>query len=304
MTLRRRESLVQLARKHNALIICDDVYDFLQWPILHPPTTSTTTTPQKPLPLPAHALLPRLCDIDAKLGPSAHDADPFRPHGHAISNGSFSKLIGPGVRTGWVASTAAFAFGLSQTGSTRSGGAASQVAAAMICEMMRAGDLDRHVAGMVRPALQRRHGRALRVVREWLSPLGVAVRESSFGGVEDGENSGGGGGGVYGGYFLWLTLPDGGPGAKEIAERVKEEENLIVAPGGIFEVYGDEESVKLDRNIRLCFSWEEEDVVIEGIERLARVMRRMNEEYKDGGKLSFGQQTGQGATGRAVDCEK
>jgi DNA-binding transcriptional MocR family regulator len=32
MTLRRRQEFVRLAREFDALIITDDVYDFLQWP--------------------------------------------------------------------------------------------------------------------------------------------------------------------------------------------------------------------------------------------------------------------------------
>ncbi|PHH78157.1 hypothetical protein CDD80_7331 [Ophiocordyceps camponoti-rufipedis] len=110
MSLRRRESLVRLARRYDALLISDDVYDFLQWPL-------DDSSPPPPT-------LPRLCDIDLAMGPEANDPHSF---GHAISNGSFSKIAGPGMRTGWVEGSRAFIAGLGDTASTLSGGAPSPV---------------------------------------------------------------------------------------------------------------------------------------------------------------------------------
>lgn len=87
MTLSARQDLVRLARTFDALIVCDDVYDFLYWP-----TTSTSA--------PFQAIIPRLVDIDADIdgGTNRPGADGF---GNVLSNGSFSKIAGPGVRTGW-----------------------------------------------------------------------------------------------------------------------------------------------------------------------------------------------------------
>lgn len=99
MSLGHREQLVRLARKYDALLVTDDVYDFLQWP----------ATPGTQLTSPNHAYLPRLVDIDRYL-----DGGPADEWGHAISNGSFSKLIGPGARTGWAEASEKVAYGLSQ----------------------------------------------------------------------------------------------------------------------------------------------------------------------------------------------
>lgn len=98
MTLRRRQALVRLAREFDALVITDDVYDFLQWP-LHSHESLET------------ALLPRIVDVDNALdgGTERAGADGF---GNVVSNGSFSKICGPGNRTGWVEGTARFAFGV------------------------------------------------------------------------------------------------------------------------------------------------------------------------------------------------
>lgn len=79
---------------------------------------------------------------------------------------------------------------------------------------------------------------------------------------------------VVGGYFIWFSLPEPLL-ADAVAERAKVEENLIIAPASLFAVYGDVRKGELEREIRVCFSWEEEDRLAEGIERLAWVIRRM-----------------------------
>ena len=104
MTLKRREELVRLAREYDALIITDDVYDFLQWPAS---LSANHLSLDK-------AILPRIVDIDRYLdgGAERDGADGF---GNAASNGSFSKIAGPGLRTGWCEGTSKLAFGVSQT---------------------------------------------------------------------------------------------------------------------------------------------------------------------------------------------
>ena len=103
MSLRRRQQLVSLARKYDALIITDDVYDQLQWPTDSASTRSIATT----------AAMPRIVDIDSIFEDesSKPEADGF---GNAVSSGSFSKIAGPGVRTGWAEGTKKFAYALSQ----------------------------------------------------------------------------------------------------------------------------------------------------------------------------------------------
>lgn len=271
MPLHTREELVHLARKHNALIVCDDVYDALQWPVAQdgppPPPASPDGAPPyqtfPPVPLPQQAILPRLSDIDSRLGPSRFDTESGKHFGHAISNGSFSKLLGPGMRTGWVEGTPAFAHGLSQTGSTRSGGSPSQFAAMIVADLIQRGDLDVHLDTCVRPALQRRHALALSAVKSHLRPLGVEVIESSIPGGE-----------TFGGFFLWLTLPPGLPPASELAKYAGAEGGVIVGAGDMFEVAGDKAQMSLSNKVRLCFAWEDEGRVGEGIERFARCLER------------------------------
>jgi DNA-binding transcriptional MocR family regulator len=63
--------------------------------------------------------------------------------------------------------------------------------------------------------------------------------------------------------------------AEVVAERARVEEELVIAPGRIFEVAGDEEAARFPRNVRLSFSWVDEEDIVEGVRRLGRVLRRM-----------------------------
>ncbi|KAE8450457.1 hypothetical protein EG329_006533 [Mollisiaceae sp. DMI_Dod_QoI] len=246
MSLSNRQKLVQIARKYDALIITDDVYDFLQFP-----TTSTTAASSL-----TNALLPRLVDIDRSMEP-VPSADSF---GNAMSNGSFSKIAGPGVRTGWAEATPKFTYGLSQCGSSRSGGAPSQLAATMMFELLKSGEMETHIQEILCPAYKKRYEIMIAEIEELLVPLGVKVGEVSFGDKA-----------VFGGYFIWLNMPDR-ISAETVTDVAKTQENLIVAPGHIFEVSNDSR-VQFERCIRLCFSWEEEADLKEAITRLARVVK-------------------------------
>ncbi|KAL8950982.1 MAG: hypothetical protein Q9222_003016 [Ikaeria aurantiellina] len=255
MTLRRRQQLVQVAREFNALIITDDVYDQLQWSAhesSHPPTLH-------------HAVLPRLADIDRKLdgGAEREGADGF---GNAVSNGSFSKIVGPGVRCGWAEGTSKFTYALSQCGSSASGGAPSQTTSTFLTHMLKSGELEDHIFTTLQPTYARRYYSMMKAIERHLLPLGVTMPQSDRA--------------VVGGYFLWLSLPKPLL-ADEVARQAKEEENLTIGPGSLFGVYGDERKEDLDRQVRLCFSWEEEDNLIKGMERLAAVIRRMQSQYAD-----------------------
>ncbi|GAW14482.1 hypothetical protein ANO14919_038850 [Xylariales sp. No.14919] len=301
MTRARREALVDVARRRDALVVCDDVYDMLQWRVDAGPGA----------PALRGALLPRVADIDMARGRSPHDP-PGKHFGHAVSNGSFSKLVAPGARTGWTYSTADFATGVSRTGSTRSGGAASQLAATIVCELLlprtetggasgdekdnsgagngREGDgeceLDRHIRDTLLPSYARRHALLMRTIRAVLVPLGIHVTEDSLRGHS----------GVYGGYFVWMTLPRGPeagttaisttsatqekpwPTAQAIADRCRADEDLMIGNGELFAVHGDEDAVRFDNAIRLCFAWEDEKDIVDGVERLGRVIRKMLDE--------------------------
>lgn len=277
MSVARREQLVRLARKYDALLIADDVYDFLQWDV--PRADAVLANKQGSVALPPP--LPRLVDVDRML-PRDEGDDEKKNEGHrfgnAISNASFSKIVAPGMRTGWVEATPAFSYGLAQTGSSRSGGAPSQFGAATIAVLMRTGELDRYLREVVRPTLQWRHRLLTQAVQEHLGeffqikcgglPTGVA---------DDGSAASSSTVTTYGGYFLWLKLRRTDISATAISKRALAAENLVIADGPLFEVKGDEASAQFDDHVRLCFAWEDEAKIVEGVQRLARVLRNWDE---------------------------
>lgn len=99
-------------------------------------------------------------------------------------------------------------------------------------------------------------------IQRHLAPLGVQLPQSH----RD----------VVGGYFVWISLPQQLRGA-EVARRAKADENLVVAQGELFEVPGDTGTASFPHGIRLCFAWETEDNLREGVERLASVIRTMQQ---------------------------
>ncbi|KKF96918.1 hypothetical protein CFO_g750 [Ceratocystis platani] len=121
--------------------------------------------------------------------------------------------------------------------------------------------LQEHIQQTTVPSLQRRHNIICAAIREHLYPLGVTMLEQS---MPDAS--------VYGGYFVWLTL-GGEISAKAIAEQTSVLENLIIGHGDLFEVREDEKTAGFSNNIRLCFSWEPEESLVDGVKRLAKVIK-------------------------------
>ncbi|KAH8658435.1 pyridoxal phosphate-dependent transferase [Xylariales sp. PMI_506] len=256
MPTEKRRALVQLARKYDALIVSDDVYDLLQWPVDRP-TSARVDADESP-----EMTLPRVCDIDLAMDPSPNDPGGF---GYAVSNGSFSKMVGPGMRTGWLEGSRAFAFGLAQTGATKSGGSPSQFCAAVLAHMMESGALQDYLAATVRPALQCRHRVMADAIQMHLEPLGVRYRKT---GLVNGT--------VYGGYFVWLSLPSGL--SADAVSHAAIAENLFVGNGTMFQVPDDKGGVDLDGFIRLTFAYLPEEELVEGIKRLADIIQKIQKD--------------------------
>ncbi|CZT23763.1 related to aminotransferase [Ramularia collo-cygni] len=256
MSLRRRRELVQLAREFDMLIACDDVYDMLQWPAKSDERHAVVMETQLEATSAAH--LPRLVDIDRHLDGGAErvDADGF---GNVISNGTFSKIAGPGLRVGWSEGTRKLTYGLSQAGVQRSGGAPSQLTSTYVARMVSSGQVQDHIVNVLRPAYASRYRVLQQAIKSHLFPLGFTAPQSN----RD----------VVGGYFVWLGLP-ARLKAKDLSVRCQEGENVMIAPGNIFQIPGDDVA-KFDGNVRLCFSWEEEWKLTEGIRRVGVVAKKM-----------------------------
>jgi DNA-binding transcriptional MocR family regulator len=133
----------------------------------------------------------------------------------------------------------------------------------MITELIRNGELQDHIAKVLIPAYAHRWEKMMDAISRFLVPLGVRLSRMSLAGME-----------ISGGYFIWLQLPERLL-AEDVANVAKQREQLTIAHGNMFEVYGDEEAVKFDSGVRLCFSWEDEDKLVEGVERLGKVIKDM-----------------------------
>ena len=132
--------------------------------------------------------------------------------------------------------------------------------------MLASSSLRTHIYDVLQPAYARRFRVMMRAIEEEILPLGVNMPQTNRE--------------VAGGYFVWLTLPNN-LSAQEIAKKTLHEEGLVVGPGPLFEAQGDEANKgKFDSDIRLSFAWANEDLLAEGIHRLASVIRKALSEKK------------------------
>lgn len=272
MSLRRRQDLVRLAREFDALVVTDDVYDVLRWPA--EADGDVNELPPSP---------PRIVDVDSTL-----DGGPKADFGNAVSNGSFSKIIAPGVRTGWAEATPAFALALSTVGATKSGGCPSHIAATFVDEMLASGLLQSHIKDVLIPTYRARHIALFKAISTHLLPLGFTISTGKPYEYSNGLSNGAHKNiQVAGGYFTYLTVPADLPiGADALAALGLQKYDLKFAFGGMMTVEGDEGSVErgkdgFGKGIRLCWAWHPEEEIVEGIERLAELVKEVK---KSGGK--------------------
>jgi DNA-binding transcriptional MocR family regulator len=267
MSLRRRQELVRLAREFDALVVTDDVYDVLRWPA----DESGIYEQLGDVP-------PRIVDIDRTL-----DGGPIDEWGNAMSNGSFSKIIAPGVRVGWAEATPAFILALSQVGATRSGGCPAHIATSFVHEMLESGSLEEHLRTKVLPTFRARYYAMLEAIDEYLVPTGMRISTGKPYTETSEETSGESNGHKQvatqaGGYFIWLLLPDNlaGKGAA-LAARGLEKYDLKFACGDMMQVQGDAASADragktYGNGVRLSWAWHTEEEIVEGIKRLAALI--------------------------------
>ncbi|KAF5689900.1 plp-dependent transferase [Fusarium circinatum] len=268
MSLGRRHQLVRLAREFDALIVTDDVYDVLRWPEVQGEAQNRLA-----------AIPPRIVDIDRVL-----DGGPKSQWGNSISNGSFSKIVAPGVRTGWVEGTSKLVLCLSELGANKSGGCPSHVTATFIEEMLSSGQLQAHIENTLIPTYRSRYYVLRNAIRSLLEPLGFGISTGTpySGKLDPSIQSGGASDGsvvVAGGFFIYLTIPEDLPlSSAELAALALKKFNLKFAFGAVMAVEGDKSSAErgdqgYSKGVRLCWAWHSENEISEGIHRLATLVR-------------------------------
>ena len=197
--------------------------------------------------------------FEEELGFSGKRAKPLSAmdsEGRVIYAGSFSKVLFPGVRTGWLATTEAFAESLARLRAA-TGVAGNSLSQAALAELMESGAYEAHVRRLNR-AFARRFERAVGVFGREVPPAIAQLRLPA------------------GGYLLWAELLPGrgiaGKAAAEVEARAVSacaDAGLVVAPGTPFwpgEVGGP--------CLRLSIAGRDEAEIEEGLGRLGLALRR------------------------------
>jgi DNA-binding transcriptional MocR family regulator len=207
----RRAQVVALAKRYHALVVADEVYQMLCYDL------------EQPRPM---------CSFD--------DED-------VLSLGSFSKILAPGLRLGWVEGPPTRMETLAQCGVLRGGGGVSPFTVAMIERAIDRG-LQADYLAEVRDIYRDRARGFGAALRRWLPA------EARF---ED----------PRGGFFVWLELPEG----LDSSRLLEEGRGLGVGfrAGPIFSSRG-----KLQRYLRMSFTYYPQERLELGAKRLGELLDR------------------------------
>ena len=239
-----RIRLIQLARKYDMLIIADDVYDILNY-------DEDISGDNNLLPTPPT----RFVHLDRNTRVEGQD-DPF---GNTISNATFSKLIAPGLRFGYHETvTSQLAWQLSEGGANISGGTPSQLNSMIVDTMLKNGAATKVLRNLI--SVYKERGQALYDnVKKYLpSKTDCDV--------------------IHGGYFVWITLPEGYDMA-EVQRRLNAKYEVILANGSNFEVIGDAKGWGR-RSARLSISFMEKEEIKKGIKLFGSICKEYATELK------------------------
>ncbi|XP_072176759.1 2-aminoadipate transaminase-like isoform X2 [Diadema setosum] len=163
----RARKIIEIARRYNVLVICDDVYNLLSW---QPADEGSGQQYQSP---------PRLLTYD-----NPEDAD-FK--GHVVSNGSVSKFMGPGMRLGWIEASDRIVKMLLKNQLLDSGGSFNHFTSGIVGTLLKSGLLDNHLDDVI--DMFKTSVNAIAAVLKDEMPTEVKYRVPQ------------------GGYFFWMELP-------------------------------------------------------------------------------------------------
>jgi DNA-binding transcriptional MocR family regulator len=210
----RRQALVALAQRYDFIVVADEVYHLLHYGTPPPPPLATFDT--------------------------------SRP-GCVISLGSFSKILAPGLRLGWVQAQPEMLRRFTEAGFVASGGGLNHFAASLVYATLELGLLEQNLA-----TLRATYG-------ERVQALSAALRQY----LPDDMSFAVPGGG----YFLWLSC--GTQVDTEALLPIAHQGGVSYRPGQAFSA-----SRASPHTMRLSFALYEADELIQGAERLGRVLTR------------------------------
>ncbi|MFA4876638.1 MAG: PLP-dependent aminotransferase family protein [Methanoregula sp.] len=166
---------------------------------------------------------------------------------HTIITGSFSKILAPGMRMGWVVAPPAVMEQLvvaKQASDLHSNYLCQRIA----MEYLRTNNIDAHIA-RIQTSYRKQRDAMIRSMED-LFPATVTFTRPQ------------------GGMFIWVTLPDGISSMAVFDAAIKE--NVAVLPGSPFYIDGGG-----NNTLRINFSNSDEEKIRTGIGRLARVIRTL-----------------------------
>jgi len=207
MSTERRIRLTKLSQQHGFLIVADEVYQLLYYFDEPPPPAFGTM-------------------IES---------------GTILSLGSFSKILAPGMRLGWIQTGPELRERLTENGFVNSGGSISHYSSHIV----------RHAIDL---GLQRAHVEELRRTYRNRVEAMQASLESQFGDLASWRRP-------DGGYFFWLRFDDDVDTAP-LRERARELRTGF-QPGSVFSSDGE-----LSNFLRLSFAHYKEDDIRKGIARM------------------------------------
>lgn len=209
-SIERRKKLVELANEYNVAIVEDNPYGELRFE-------------------------------GEKLPAVKH----YDTEGRVIFLGTFSKILAPGFRLGWVYAEPEVLnkYILVKQGADLQSSTISQMEAAKFFEQY---SIDDHIAKIIELYRVRRDAMINTMEAEF--PEGVEFTRPE------------------GGLFTWVVLPEH-MNARELAVKALDK-NVAYVPGGSFYPNGGNENT-----MRLNYSAMEEEKIVEGIKRLAEVIK-------------------------------
>lgn len=126
----------------------------------------------------------------------------------------------------------------------------------IINEMFKEDFLKAHIEETLIPEYSRRYHLLVRTIKHHLYPLGFRLDES----VINSEN--------FGGFFVWLQLPEGIDCYELEARAATHGVRFSIGPTTAVP-RPSEDQVAFENFIRLCFTFEEDSRLVEGVRRIA-----------------------------------
>ena len=208
----RRRQLVELSRQYDFLIIADEVYHLLNYASVPPPP-------------------PMANSIDSNT---------------VLSLGSFSKILAPGLRLGWIQAGSQLLKRFSGCGLLDSGGGQNPFTSALVCCTIEMG-MQHTQLTTLKTIYTKRKIALSKALKKYL-PETVRFIEPD------------------GGFFIWLVFPEEVDTKLMLAEARRQ--NVGYLPGGKFSSLGE-----LKNCARLCFAYFDIPELEEGARRLGDVYK-------------------------------